>query len=371
MADFDVIVVGAGVIGLALARHLATEGRDVLVLEAESAIGQHTSSRNSGVIHAGIYYEKGSDQQVLCLDGKAMLYDYCATRHVPFERCGKLTLAPTSGDSSTLEALMARGHANGVSDLYMMSEAEVLECEPAVKSAGAMMSPSSGIVDAPALMLSLLGEFEAAGGALALNAPFRSARRENGLFHVGVGDAEGTWVTCRSLFNCAALGAWDVARGIAEMPADLIPSRNLAKGSYFSIAGKSPFQALIYPMPRVGSLGIHSVQDVGGGVRFGPDMEWIDDVNYTVDAGKQAQFETAIRAYWPDLPDGALQPDFAGIRPRIWGPGEAKREFEFSRPLDHGVSGLYHLFGFESPGLTSCLAIAKRLGNLLMEEEKS
>lgn len=371
MADFDVIVVGAGVIGLALARHLASEGRDVLVLEAESAVGQHTSSRNSGVIHAGIYYEKGSDQQVLCLDGKAMLYDYCATRHVPFERCGKLTLAPTADDLPTLEAMMARGHANEVSDLFMMSEAEVLEREPAVNSAGAMMSPSSGIVDAPALMLSLLGEFEAAGGALTLNAPFRSARRENGLFYVEVGDAEGTQVTCRSLFNCAALGAWDVARGIVDMPVDLIPTRNLAKGSYFSIAGKSPFQALIYPMPRVGSLGIHSVQDVGGGVRFGPDMEWVDDVNYTVDPRKQAQFETAIRAYWPDLPDGALQPDFAGIRPRIWGPGEAKREFEFSRPLDHGVPGLYHLFGFESPGLTSCLAIAKRLGNLLKEEEKS
>lgn len=371
MADFDVIVVGAGVIGLATARHLVSEGREVLVLEAEKAIGQHTSSRNSGVIHAGIYYERGSDQQVLCLQGKAMLYDYCATRHVPFERCGKLTLAPNAEDLPKLDGLVTRGEANGLDDLYVMSAAEVSEREPAVVCAGAMMSPSSGIVDAPALMLSLLGEFEAAGGALALNAPFRSAHRKDGVFHVEVGDADETRLTCNSLINCAALGAWDVARGVADMPDALVPPRNLAKGSYFSIAGRSPFQALIYPMPRVGSLGVHSVQDVGGGVRFGPDMEWVDDVNYRVDPAKTALFEAEIRAYWPGLPVGALQPDTAGIRPRIWGPGEAKREFEFSTPADHGVAGLYHLFGFESPGLTSCLAIGKHIGNLLKQEGKS
>jgi L-2-hydroxyglutarate oxidase LhgO len=363
MDEVQTIVVGAGVIGLAIARHLAVHGHEVLILEREAAIGQHTSSRNSGVIHAGIYYAKGSDQQRLCLPGKAMLYDYCATRHVGHDRCGKLTVAPSADRVPELHDLVARGAVNGVDDLYVVSAEELRDREPAVAGAGAMMSPSSGIVDAPGLMRSLLGEAEGAGAMLALNTPFVAARSEAGRFVVTAG--EGTEVACGNLVNAAALGAWDVARGIADLPPALIPPRNLAKGSYFSIAGKSPFAALIYPMPLVGSLGIHSVQDLGGGVRFGPNMEWVDAVDYAVDPDLLPIFEAEIRAYWPDLPDGALQPDMAGIRPRIWAAGSPKREFEFQGPDVHGIDRLVQLFGFESPGLTSCLAIARAVGQML------
>lgn len=363
MDEVQTIVIGAGVIGLAIARHLAVRGHEVLILEKEGAIGQHTSSRNSGVIHAGIYYAKGSPQQLLCLPGKEMLYDYCATRHVGHERCGKLTVAPSADRVPDLHELVARGAANGLGDLYVISAEEMREREPAVVGAGAMMSPSSGIVDAPGLMRSLLGEAEAAGAMLALNAGFVAARREKGRFVV---TAEGgTEVACTNLVNAAALGAWDVARGIDGVLPETIPTRNLAKGSYYSIAGKSPFKALIYPMPLVGSLGIHSVQDIGGGVKFGPNMEWVDAVDYNVNPDLLPVFEAEIRAYWPGLPDGALQPDMAGIRPRIWADGTPKREFEFQGPEEHGVANLVQLFGFESPGLTSCLAIAQHVGRML------
>jgi L-2-hydroxyglutarate oxidase LhgO len=204
---------------------------------------------------------------------------------------------------------------------------------------------------------------------LALNAPVRAARREGGRFLVEVGDAAGTRLACRALVNAAALGAWDVARGIEGLDTALIPPRHLAKGSYFSVPGRAPFKALIYPMPRVGSLGIHSVPDLGGGVRFGPDMEWVEEVDYSVDPAKAGLFADAIRAYWPDLPEGALQPDMAGIRPRIWGPGQDKREFEMQTPREHGIKGLGQLFGFESPGLTACLAIAREVGAQLFEED--
>jgi len=365
MDQVQTVVVGAGVIGLAIARRLAVRGQEVLVLEAEAAIGQHTSSRNSQVIHAGIYYPNGSDQQRLCLKGKAMLYDYCATRHVDHARCGKLTVAPDASRMPELNDLVARGMANGVDDLYVISRAQMREREPAVDCAGAMVSPSSGIVDAPGLMVSLWGEAEAAGAMLALNARFLRARRVGAGFEISVGDADGSRLRCRNLVNAAALGAWEVARGIDGLDPSLVPPRNLAKGNYFSITGKSPFSALIYPMPQVGSLGIHSVQDLGGGVRFGPDMEWVDAVQYSVDPALVGHFEAAIRAYWPGLPDGALQPDSAGIRPRIWGAGQTRREFEFQGPLQHGIENLVQLFGFESPGLTSCLSIAEHVAGML------
>lgn len=359
------VVVGAGVIGLAIARHLAVRGHEVLILEAEAAIGQHTSSRNSQVIHAGIYYPKGSDQQRLCLRGKEMLYDYCASRHVGHQKCGKLTVAPTAERVPELHDLVRRGAVNGVDDLYVVSKDAVLELEPAVECAGAMVSPSSGIVDAPGLMLSMLGEAEAAGAMLALNAPLIGVRRGSAGFELEIGDDAGTRISCLSLVNAAALGAWDVARAIEGLDPVHIPPKNLAKGSYFSLAGKSPFNALIYPMPLVGSLGVHSVQDLGGGVRFGPNMEWVPEVDYTVDAGLREIFEASIRAYWPGLPDGVLEPDMAGVRPRIWGAGEPRREFEFQGPEVHGVPGLVQLFGFESPGLTACLSIGEHVGGML------
>jgi len=363
VADIQTVVVGAGVIGLAIARHLARRGHEVLVLEAEGAIGQHTSSRNSQVIHAGIYYAPGSAQQRLCLRGKAMLYDYCASRHVGHARCGKLTVAP-EGRADELSALVMRGQANGVDDLYVISAAELRELEPAVAGAGAMVSPSSGIVDAPGLMLSLLGEAEGAGAALALNAPLLRVRPLADGFEIDVGGEDFT-LRCRNLVNAAALGAWDVARSITGFDPALVPTRNLAKGSYFSYAGKSPFSTLIYPMPQVGSLGLHSVLDLGGGVKFGPNMEWVDQVDYTVDPALRPDFEAAIRAYWPDLPDSALQPESAGVRPRIWGPGDAKQEFVFQGEEAHGIKGLVQLFGFESPGLTACLAIGEHVGGML------
>jgi L-2-hydroxyglutarate oxidase LhgO len=369
MDEVQTIVVGAGVIGLAIARHLATHGHEVVILEAEAAIGQHTSSRNSQVIHAGIYYARGTDQQKLCLRGKAMLYDYCATRAVGHQRCGKLTVAPDRDQVAGLHDLVARGAANGLDDLYVISEAELSAREPAVHGAGAMVSPSSGIVDAPGLMLSLLGEAEGAGAMLALQTPFVSARLVPGGFEVEAGGAEAMTLRCRNLINAAALGAWDVARGIVGLKPGLIPPRNLAKGSYFSVSGPSPFSALIYPMPKVGSLGIHSVQDLGGGVKFGPNMDWVDHIDYRVDPALMPQFEAEIRAYWPDLPSGTLQPDIAGIRPRIWAAGTPKREFEFQGPSDHGITGLVQLFGFESPGLTSCLAIGETVGRLLNAKE--
>jgi len=360
--QIETVVVGAGVIGLAIARYLATHGHEVLILEAEGAVGQHTSSRNSGVIHAGIYYAPGSDQQRLCLRGKEMLYDYCATRHVGHSRCGKLTVAP-NGRGDELQSLVDRGAANGLADLYLISKDELHAREPAVVGEGAMVSPSSGIVDAPELMLSLLGEAQSAGAMLALNAPLLRTRPNANGFTLDVGGDEMT-IGCSNLVNATALGAWDVARGIAGFDPDLIPTRNLAKGSYFSTGGKSPFSALIYPMPETGSLGIHSVLDMGGGVKFGPNMDWVDEVDYSVDPTLQPVFETAVRRYWPGLADGALQPESAGIRPRIWGAGEAKREFEFQGPEQHGYAGLINMFGFESPGLTSCLAIGEHVGRM-------
>ncbi len=365
MDHVEVVIVGAGVIGLAIARHLARRGHEVLLLEAENAIGQHTSSRNSQVIHAGIYYGRGSLQQRLCQCGKAMLYDYCETRHVGHQRCGKLTVAADAGQLDKLHALCAHGAENGVDDLYVIPKAEVKEREPAVTCVGAMVSPSSGIVDAPGLMLSLLGEAEAAGAMLALNAPLYHVQKGPRGLEIKVGDTAGTTLSTTTLINAAALGAWDVARAVKGIDRASIPPRFMAKGSYFSITGKSPFHSLIYPMPQAHSLGIHSVQDLAGGVRFGPNMEWVDRVDYTVEPTLKTQFETAVRTYWPDLPKGALQPDMSGIRPRIWGPGQAKRSFLVQGAKDHGIPGLIQLFGFESPGLTSCLAIGEYIASLM------
>lgn len=359
------VVVGAGVIGLAIARYLATHGHEVLILEAESAIGLHTSSRNSQVIHAGIYYPKGSDQQRLCVLGKEMLYDYCADRHVDHTQCGKLTVAPDPGKVPMLHELVKRGTTNGVDDLRVISKDELLEMEPEVSGAAAVVSPSTGIVDAPGLMLSLLGEAEGAGAALALQSPLKSVRRAGTEFILIIGDTDQTQIACTNLINAAALGAWDVAQSIEGLDPATIPTCNLAKGSYFSLAGKSPFNALIYPLPEYGHLGIHSVPDLGGGLRFGPNMEWVDEIDYSVDPELGPEFEGAVRNYWPALTKNSLVPDGAGVRPRIWGPSDQKQGFVFQGPEQHRIEGLIQLFGFESPGLTACLAIGKQVGEML------
>ncbi len=372
MDEVECIVVGAGVIGLAIARRLARDGREVVVLDSENAIGQHTSSHNSGVIHAGIYYRHDSLQHRLCVAGKDMLYDYCATRHVDHARCGKLIVATREDQLAELERLRLHGLKNGVNDLVTLSVDEVAAREPAVACVGAVSSPSTGIIDAPALMLSLLGEAEDAGAELALNAPFISARPDGGLWRVSVGGDSPMDLSCRVLINAAGHGAWGVAQGITGFDHAFIPPRYMAKGSYFALQGAAnPFRQLIYPMPDAGSLGLHVVLDLGGGVKFGPDMDWMDvgPMDYSVDAAKTAKFETAVRDYWPALPDGCLVPESAGIRPRIWGPDGSKTDFQIEGPQTHGMNGLINLFGMESPGLTSCLAIAKHVGETLIKGE--
>ena len=368
MSEVQTVVAGAGVIGLAIARRLARAGHEVLILEAETAHGQHTSSHNSQVIHAGIYYEPGSHQQRLCVSGKMMLYDYCATRHVDHARCGKLVVATREDQLAGLKELRARGRRNGVDDLELLDGDAARALEPEVASLGALLSPSTGIVDAPGLMLSLLGEAESAGAMLALDSPLVAASRESGGFRLRVGDAAQTRLSCRNLVNAAGHGAWDVARGIEGLDPALIPRRFMARGSYFALpAGARPFSRLIYPMPDAGSLGLHVVLDLDGRVKFGPDVEWLAPgaPDYRVDPARAPAFEEAVRAYWPGLPEGALLPEGCGLRPRIWGPGEEKADFLFQGADAHGIDGLVNLFGMESPGLTSCLAIARHVEGML------
>lgn len=362
------MVIGAGVIGLAIARRLARQGHEVLILEAEDAVGRHTSSHNSQVIHAGIYYPFDSQQRRLCVTGKEMLYDYCATRHVGHKRCGKLVVATREDQVPALEDLRQRGLRNGVGDLELLSAKACQALEPEVKSFGALSSPSTGIVDAPGLMLSLLGEAEAEGAVLAVKSPFKAARAIKDCLQIEVDDQTQTELSCTNLINAAGHGAWDVAKGVSGFQSSLVPPRFMAKGSYFSLSGHpNPFRQLIYPMPDAGSLGLHVVLDLAGQVKFGPDMEWVNTgmLDYSVDATKRARFETAIREYWPGLPDNALQPESSGFRPRIWGPDGSKSDFIIQNEAQHGVTGLVNMFGMESPGLTSCLAIAKYVHELI------
>ncbi|MDR6263678.1 NAD(P)/FAD-dependent oxidoreductase [Roseobacter sp. N2S] len=361
MDEIETVVVGAGVIGLAVARHLARAGQEVLVLEAETRIAQHTSSRNSQVIHAGIYYPQGSWRARLCVAGKRMLYDYCADRHVPFENTQKLIVATDASQLAKLPRLMENAAANGVGDLHQISAAAAAAMEPALACHGALLSPSTGIVDAPAFILSLLGEAESAGASLALGAPLERVFPTDSGFILHIGDADGTQLKCRNLVNAAGLGAWDVARGIAGLPATAVPNQSYAKGSWFSVSGAAPFQRLIYPVPDDESLGVHYVRDTGGGFRFGPDLRYLDPprVDYSLDDKQAARFEQSVRRWWPDLPAGAMRPDSCGIRPRVLNDGGVQSDFVFSTAADHGIKGLVQLFGMESPGLTASLAIAQ------------
>lgn len=361
MDEIETAVVGAGVIGLAVARELAGAGQEVLVLESETRIAQHTSSRNSQVIHAGIYYPPGSWRARLCVTGKRMLYDYCADRHVPFETTQKLIVATDENHLAKLPRLMENAAANGVLDLQQISAADAKTMEPELACHGAILSPSTGIVDAPAFILSLLGEAEAAGAMLALGAPLERVFPQDDGFVLHIGDADGTQIKCRNLVNAAGLGAWDVARAIDGLPPKAVPDQYYAKGSWFSVTGATPFQRLIYPVPDDESLGVHYVRDMGGGFRFGPDLQYLDPprVDYALNDGQAARFENSVRRWWPGLPAGAMQPDSCGIRPRVRRDGAAQSDFVFSGPADHGITGLVQLFGMESPGLTASLAIAQ------------
>ncbi|MGH6931661.1 MAG: NAD(P)/FAD-dependent oxidoreductase [Dongiaceae bacterium] len=354
----DCIVVGAGVIGLAVARALALAGREVIVLERNAAVGLEVSSRNSSVIHAGIYYSTGSLKARLCVAGRERLYEYCASHGVDHRRLGKLIVATTDQQITELAALRAKAEANGVTDLAWLDAAAARRLEPAVRCVAALLSPSTGIIDANGLMLSLRGDAESHGAAVALNSPVIGGRIESNRFVVEVGGAEPATLACGILVNAAALGAQGVARSLAGLDPATVPPRFLAKGHYFSLSGRSPFQRLIYPMPAQAALGIHVTLDLAGQARFGPDLKWIDAIDYDIEPARAELFYDAIRRYYPDLKDGALQPAYTGIRPKLQGPGAPAEDFVIQGPERHGVPGLVNLYGIESPGLTSCLSIA-------------
>ena len=364
MDRVDCVVVGAGVIGLAVARRLAQAGREVVVLEAAEGIGTVTSSRNSEVIHAGIYYKAASLMARMCVTGKKMLYQYCADHGVPHKNCGKLIVATTPKEAEKLQSIRAHAEANGVLDMQMLSGEAARALEPALNCDAALLSPSTGIIDSHAFMLALRGDAEAAGAALAFHTPLLHARVVAGKIELDAGGDAPMTLECRLLVNSAGLNAPAVARGIEGMPLELIPRAYLAKGNYFSCSRKAPFSHLIYPVPEPGGLGVHLTLDMAGQARFGPDVEWVDTIDYAVDPARAARFYPAIRKYWPALPDGALMPSYSGMRPKIVPPAVASQDFVIQGPKDHGVAGLINLFGIESPGLTSSLAIADYVGEL-------
>lgn len=365
MDQVEYVVVGAGVIGLAVARALALQGREVIVLESAPAIGTEVSSRNSGVIHAGIYYPEGSVKARVCVSGKHALYEYCDSHGVPYRRCGKLIVATEEAQVPALKAIQARGLDNGVSDLRYVDAREAARIEPHVRSAGAVLSPSTGIIDVHAYMLALQGDAEAEGALFAFNAPFDRGRVDQRGIVVAAGGSEPMELRCRWLVNCAGLSAQSVAAALESFPAGHIPRRYLAKGNYFALAGRPPFAHLIYPMPDGAWLGLHSTLDLGGRCKFGPDIRWVDDIDYRVDVERAELFYPAIRRYWPDLPDGALEPDYTGIRPKLYAEGQPASDFVIQPPATHGIPGVINLFGIESPGLTSSLAIADDVAALV------
>ncbi|MCG5242079.1 NAD(P)/FAD-dependent oxidoreductase [Azospirillum doebereinerae] len=367
----ECVVVGAGVVGLAVARRLAQAGREVIVLEAADAIGTGTSSRNSEVIHAGIYYPTGSLRARLCVAGRDALYRYCAEHGVEHRRIGKLIVATEDSQLPRLDAIRAQAAANGVTDLYAIDAATARAWEPNLRTVGALVSPSTGIVDSHGLMLALLGDAEDAGAMLALLSPLERTRRAADGFVLEVGGVEPMRLGCSLLVNAAGLGAWGVARGLEGFPADQVPPRVLAKGNYYALGqGRSPFARLVYPVPVEGGLGVHLTLDLAGQARFGPDVEWLDGpegaaIDYAVDPARAETFYDSVRAYWPGLPDGALVPAYSGIRPKLGGPGVPQADFLLQGPETHGIPGLVNLFGIESPGLTSCLAIADAVAGLV------
>ena len=355
MEKLDAVVVGGGVVGLAVARALAMSGREVVILEAEDAIGTHTSSRNSEVIHAGIYYPKGSLKARACVQGKELLYEYCVAHGVPHRRSGKLIVATDPAQEAELLSIQTKAHANGVTDVVWMTKAQVQALEPEISCVAGLYSPSTGIIDSHGLMLAYLGDAEAHGAMLALKSHLLGAQVTADGFVVHSDQID---VACRILVNSAGLKAPSVARSIEGFPENLIPRELYAKGNYYSLARRSPFSRLVYPVPEPGGLGVHVTLDLAGQARFGPDVEWIDRIDYSVDPRRSERFYAAIRRYWPGLPDGALQPGYAGIRPKTAGPKDPAPDFEVQGPKVHGVPGLVHMFGIESPGLTASLALA-------------
>jgi len=360
----DCVVVGAGAVGLAVARTLALAGCEVVLAEAATAIGTGTSSRNSEVIHAGIYYPTGSLKARLCVAGKHALYDYCEKKAVPHRRIGKLIVAVTADEVDTLESYRVQAEANGVPDLRWVERNEIAELEPAVHAVRGLFSPSTGILDSHAYMLALQGDLEDAGGMIAFESPVDAALRTSGGFEVSVGD---TRVHCRVLINAAGIDAPALSRNIEGLDSSLVPQGWLAKGHYYGLVGKSPFTHLVYPQAGAGGLGVHVTLDMAGGVRFGPDIRWIGELDYDFDDSRREDFVAAIRRYYPGLNEAALQPAYTGIRPKIVGPGEPAADFLIQGAEAHGLPGLVNLFGIESPGLTASLAIGEEVLALLRE----
>ena len=358
MDEVECVVVGAGVVGLAVARALALRGHEVIVLEAAEGIGTETSSRNSEVIHAGIYYPAGSLMARFCVAGKHMLYAYCREHGVPHRNCGKLIVATNAEEDGRLEGIRARAAANGVPDLRVLTAADARAMEPALFCTSALHSPSTGIIDSHGFMLALQGDAEAAGAMVVFLTPVHGGRVTDAGFELDVGGAEPMALRCRRLVNSAGLHAPDLAGRIVGMPAEHVPRAYYAKGNYFTLAGRSPFSRLIYPVPVPGGLGTHLTIDLGGQARFGPDVEWIDQIDYAVDPRRGEKFYASVRRYWPELKDGTLQPGYSGIRPKIVPPQTAAQDFVVQGADVHGVAGLVNLFGIESPGLTASLALA-------------
>lgn len=370
MDKVDGVVIGAGVVGLAVARALiqaAPESkREWLVLEAADAIGTGTSSRNSEVIHAGIYYPRGSLKAELCVRGRDMLYAYAAERGVSYQRCGKLIVATHEGQRPALIALLEKARANGVNDLVMLSAEEVQTMEPALRCVAALHSPSTGIVDCHGLMVSLQGDFENAGGIVALNTEVsRAACRDEGIdLHM----ADGSSLRANAVVNAAGLKAPWLAQKFEGLAAKHIPPAYFAKGNYFKLVGKSPFSHLIYPLPEAAGLGVHLTFDIGGEAKFGPNVQWVESPDdLLVSTKHEHAFYREVRKYWPALAEGALQPDYAGIRPKISGPNDVAADFCIQGPVIHGLKGLVNLFGIESPGLTSCLALGVAVESALKQ----
>jgi len=366
MADrVDCVVIGAGVVGLSVARRLALAGMEVVVLEAAEAIGTETSSRNSEVIHAGIYYPTGSLKARYCVAGKRALYDYCESHGVEHRRCGKFIVATSDAEVPELERLKTVAAANGVPDLEWRTPEEVCAEEPAVFCVAALWSPSTGIIDSHGLMLAYQGDAEEAGTMLAFYSPVTGGMVEDDGILLSVGGENAIDIKADRVVNAAGLHAQKVAGSLRGLAPEFVPPTYYAKGNYYSLIGKPPFTRPIYPVPERAGLGVHVTVDLGGQVRFGPDVEWIDRINYDVDPKRADKFYDAVRKYYPALADGAIQPAYSGIRPKLQAPDEAAKDFVLQGPDEHGINGLVNLFGIESPGLTASLAIADTVAGML------
>jgi L-2-hydroxyglutarate oxidase LhgO len=361
----QVLVIGAGVIGLAVGRAAAMAGHDVIVAEQADGIGTGISSRNSEVIHAGMYYPTGSLRAQFCPRGNRMLYEFCESHGVSHRRCGKLIVAASEPERARIEAIHAQGLTNGVEGLELIGGNAARAMEPELSCVAALLSPSTGIIDGHGYMLALQGDIEANGGAIAFETPVKAIEPLKRGFRVWFGGAEPVHFEVDALVNCAGLSAQKVARFVEGYPQALIPKQVLAKGNYFAFAGRPAFTRLIYPTPVDGGLGVHVTLDLAGRMRFGPDVQWIDSENYEVDPARAESFYARIRSYWPGLPDGSLMPDYAGVRPKLSGPGEPVVDFLIEGPARHGMNGLVNLFGIESPGLTCSLPIADAVVELL------